>query len=151
MKTFFRARHLLPLLLFTLAAAPALATGGDADVDHIPFALPALKAQKMPPVFFSHEKHVEAVEKTGGDCFTCHVDGPSGMSEAFLNTETVPPNQAMAAAHTGCVSCHAGVKAGEPTGPLLASCRSCHSESIAKSMEKPAAAARQGAAQAAKP
>ena len=154
MKRLSRARHLLPFLLVALCAAPALAAGGAANIERIPFALPALKADAMPPVFFSHEKHAAAVEAQGGDCFTCHADTPSGMSEYFLNTESVPPGKAVAAVHDGCVSCHAAARPGAPTGPLLASCRACHSESVAKSMQKPAPArgeATPGSAQAARP
>lgn len=101
------------------------ATGAAAeDVDRIPFTLPTLKADKMPPVFFSHDLHIAAMED---DCSSCHTVS----DEFFLDSEEKSPDEVMAYVHDACVSCHAQMPAGEATGPLLASCRSCHNVDIA--------------------
>ena len=119
---------LMASLLCGFLAHQALGAASQ-EVERIPFALPSLKADKMPPVFFSHEKHAEAVEAKGGDCTACHTES----QEYFLNSESVPPAKVVAYVHNGCVSCHASGKYGKNTGPQLATCRSCHNDDIAQS------------------
>lgn len=97
-------------------------------VERIPFALPSLKASKMPPVFFAHEKHITAVEAKGDDCGKCHNDDP----EYFLDSKKQPASKVVAYVHKECVACHALSKYGKETGPQLASCRACHSDEIAQ-------------------
>ncbi len=105
------------------------------EIERIPFVLPTLKADKMPPVFFSHEKHIEAVEAAGKDCTACHT-----VSDTFfLDSEEKSADTVVAYVHDSCVSCHANVASGSPTGPLLASCRSCHDSGIAAKQEAAAA------------
>ncbi len=100
------------------------AKSAEEEIVRIPFALETLKAEKMPQVFFSHELHMEALE---GDCTPCHT-----ISDVtFLDSEEKSAKEVVAYVHKECVSCHSGVASGKNTGPLLASCRSCHSESIA--------------------
>ncbi len=94
------------------------------DVERIPFVLETLKADKMPPVFFSHDLHIAALED---DCESCHTES----EEYFLDSEKMPADKVMAYVHDSCVSCHAKVADGKPTGPALASCRSCHNTEIA--------------------
>ncbi len=100
------------------------AKSAEDEIARIPFALETLKAQKMPQVFFSHDLHIAALED---DCSPCHT----ASDVTFLDSEEKSAKDVVAYVHKECVSCHAGVASGKATGPLLASCRSCHSESIA--------------------
>ncbi len=119
---------LMIAVLASIAIFPVVmiedAKSAEGQIERIPFALETLKAQKMPQVFFSHELHMEALEQ---DCSPCHT----ASDTAFLDSEEKSPEEVVAYVHKECVSCHAGIASGKPTGPLLASCRSCHSESIA--------------------
>lgn len=108
-----------------------------ADDVRIPFVLPTLKPQSMPQVFFSHERHVERLESVNKDCTACHVDGPKGMSEYFLDSEKMSAKKVVAYVHNACVQCHTAMPS--PTGPALASCRACHNSSIEKAQNKTAA------------
>ncbi len=119
---------LVALVLMCMAITPVImiddAKSAEGQIERIPFALETLKAQKMPQVFFSHELHMEALEQ---DCTPCHTTSET----AFLDSEAKKPEEVVAYVHKECVSCHATQGSGKPTGPLLASCRSCHSSSIA--------------------
>ncbi len=119
---------IMAALLLSMVIFPSMmvdtAVSAEAEVDRIPFVLETLKADKMPPVFFSHDKHIAALED---NCEACHT--VSG--EFFLESEEKDADDVVAYVHTECVSCHVKQASGKPTGPVLASCRSCHSESIA--------------------
>ncbi len=118
---------LMAALLAVLAMFPVVMVDeaqSAEEVERIPFVLETLKADKMPPVFFSHDKHIAALED---DCESCHIDG----SEYFLESENKSADEVMAYVHDACVKCHAQVADGKPTGPALASCRSCHNTDIA--------------------
>ncbi len=121
-------RGFMVMILAGIAVVPFLmikdAISAEDPITRIPFALETLKAQKMPQVFFSHDLHMEALEQ---DCSPCHT----ASDVYFLDSEEKSPDEVVAYVHKQCVSCHAGVASGKPTGPLLASCRSCHSSSIA--------------------
>ncbi len=91
------------------------------EVDRIPFALETLQADKMPPVFFAHDKHIAAVGEE--NCVKCHIDD----SPLFLKSEEMSADKVVAYVHKECVSCHATMG----KGPALASCRSCHNDAIA--------------------
>lgn len=141
MKTKARVRvpGFIPLIMLLCGVLLSLHVHAETRAEErIPFALPALKAQQMAPVFFSHERHVEAVEAAKGDCTTCHIDNDKGMSEYFMKSESMASSEVVPYVHAQCVACHASVKTGKPTGPLLASCRSCHNDSIARAqLQKP--------------
>ncbi len=117
---------LMVALLAMLAIFPVMVDKAYSaeDVDRIPFVLETLKADKMPPVFFSHDLHIAALED---NCESCHTSS----EEYFLDSEAKPAGEVMAYVHDSCVSCHAKVADGKPTGPALASCRSCHNTDIA--------------------
>ena len=133
----WKAHAVAAVAALAICCAPATGWSGEkkaGEEERIPFALPSLKANKMPPVFFSHDRHTAAVEAQGKDCTTCHVEDDSGMSEYFLKSDKVAPDQQVAYVHEACVSCHAATK--KPTGPLLVYCRSCHSSEVAAAQEK---------------
>ncbi len=119
---------LMAAILLSIAIVPTVmikdATSAEGSIERIPFVLETLKADKMPPVFFSHDLHMEALEQ---DCSACHT----ASEQYFLDSEEKSPKEVVAYVHKECTSCHAGVASGKPTGPMLASCRSCHSSSIA--------------------
>ncbi len=95
------------------------------EIERIPFVLETLKADKMPPVFFSHDLHIAALED---NCESCHTSS----DVYFLDSEEKSADEVMAYVHDSCVSCHAKLAAeSKPTGPALASCRSCHNQAIA--------------------
>lgn len=121
------------LIMGMLLPSIGMAAASAAEA-RIPFILPTLKADKMPQVFFSHDRHVERLEKANKDCTVCHDDGPKGMSEYFLKSESKTAKTVVAYVHSECVRCHAATPA--PTGPALASCRSCHDSRIAASQAK---------------
>lgn len=134
MKRMIRTQGLMLVtaLLFCGAMTQEALGKASQEVVRIPFALPSLKANKMPPVFFAHERHEKAVEAKGDDCTVCHTDS----QEFFLNSEKVAPKKVVAYVHKACVSCHASSKYGKNTGPQLASCRSCHNEAIAQAQAR---------------
>ncbi len=121
----------LMVAVLTCLAISSVAMSNDAaseeEIERIPFALPALKADKMPPVFFSHDLHIAAMED---DCTPCHT----ASEEFFLDSEGQKADKVIAYVHKSCVSCH--TKLGK--GPLLASCRSCHNSAIADKQAKAA-------------
>ncbi len=113
------------LAVFAFASVVMVDEAKSADkVERIPFVLETLKADKMPPVFFSHDLHIAALDD---NCESCHTES----DVYFLDSENIPADKVMAYVHDSCVSCHAKVAADKPTGPALASCRSCHSQAIA--------------------
>ncbi len=132
---------LMAILLAVVAIFPVVMVDkamSAEDVERIPFALDTLKADKMPPVFFSHDLHQETIAKMKGfddvneTCASCHeTEDGSIVSSYFLDSENQTDGEVMAYVHDSCVSCHAKVADGKPTGPALASCRSCHDSAIA--------------------
>ncbi len=118
---------LMAALLAMFAIAPVMMVDeakSAEEVERIPFALETLKADKMPPVFFSHDLHIAALED---NCESCHTSS----DVYFLDSEEKSADEVMAYVHASCVKCHAQVADGKPTGPALASCRSCHNSDIA--------------------
>ncbi len=113
---------LMAAILAIVAISPVMMVGAASaeEVERIPFALETLKANKMPPVFFSHEKHVAALED---DCSPCHTSS----EQFFLESEGMSADKVVAYVHKECVSCHATMG----KGPALASCRSCHNDATA--------------------
>ncbi len=124
----------MAVMLLCIAIVPFVmvdnAISAEDEEARIPFLLPELKADKMPPVFFSHDKHIAAMED---DCSACHEHSDEFFLDSAKMAEEKKSTDAIVAyVHTSCVSCHATMAdKGAATGPLLASCRSCHSESIA--------------------
>ncbi len=123
------AAMLLSIAILPSVMFDAAVSAEEAEVERIPFVLETLKADKMPPVFFSHEKHMEAVDQ---DCSVCHTSS----EQFFLESEGMNADDVVAYVHKECVSCHVKVASGKPTGPVLASCRSCHSDTIAAEQSK---------------
>ncbi len=115
------------VMLLGVAIVPAVlvddAIGEEKEDARIPFELETLKADKMPAVFFKHDKHVEAL---GDDdsCLKCHKEEGDPY---FLNSEGMDADKVVAYVHKECVSCHVKAK----KGPVLASCRSCHDDAYA--------------------
>ncbi len=114
---------LLGIAMLPLMSGTAMSASD--NLERIPFVLETLKADKMPPVFFSHEAHMAALDD---DCSVCHTTS----DEYFLDSENQSAKDIALYMHRECVSCHAADEAAKkPTGPLLASCRSCHNPDIA--------------------
>ena len=116
----------LTCLLF-LAFGMALSSGEAFGEDRIPFTYPVFSAKKMPPVFFTHDQHIAALESREQDCTACHQMTDDGLSETFMNVRNVVPGKQMDYLHATCTECH--VKLAK--GPRLVDCRVCHSERIA--------------------
>ncbi len=112
------------VMLLSVAIGPTFLVNdamGEEEADaRIPFLLPTLKADKMPPMYFKHDKHIAALDD---DCGKCHTSS----EEFFLDSEEKSADEVVAYVHTECVRCHVEMK----KGPVLASCRSCHSEAVA--------------------
>lgn len=140
MENVVRARLGAAVAAFTIWCCASAAWSGEqtGGEERIPFALPSLQAVKMPPVFFSHERHVTSLEAQGKDCATCHAEDNSGMSEYFMSGDRLPPDRRVAHVHAACADCHAAVKSPAPSGPLLVHCRSCHSDGVAAAQGKKA-------------
>ncbi len=113
---------LTAVMLFGIAMGPVMMVDNamGEEVERIPFKLPTLKADKMPPVFFSHDKHIAALDD---DCSLCHTES----EEFFLDSEKMGADKVVAYVHESCVSCHSE----KGKGPALASCRSCHNDATA--------------------
>lgn len=121
-----RFRFILPCLLF-LTLGLVLSSGEALCEERIPFTYPPFSTKKMPPVFFSHDKHIVYLEAKGQDCTTCHHMTDEGLAESFMNVRNIAPKKQMDYLHATCTECH--VKLAK--GPRLVDCRVCHSERIA--------------------
>ncbi len=88
---------------------------------------------EMPAVVFLHDKHTTAIGTDGKDCSSCHASGEdAGKKAAFFfvmkGTEGKTGTDLKNAFHAKCIGCHTETgRAGKPTGPSEAACRSCHS------------------------
>ena len=98
----------------------ALPSGATAE-EFIPFKSTGISGEKMPKVFFTHDKHVEYAKE---DCAACHRDE---TPEQFLDVAAQPDGKRDKYMHETCTACH--IKYNK--GPRLTECRSCHSASIA--------------------
>ncbi len=98
----------------------ALPSGATAE-EFIPFKSTGISGEKMPKVFFTHDKHVEYVKE---DCSACHRDD---SPDQFLDVNAQPEGKKVAYMHETCTACH--IKYNK--GPRLTECRTCHSASIA--------------------
>ncbi len=120
------------VMLLGIAVGPAVlvndAMGEQEEDARIPFVLPTLKADKMPPMYFKHDKHIAVLED---DCSKCHTSS----DEFFLESEGMDADKVVAYVHKECVSCHVKMK----KGPVLASCRSCHNDAVAEKEQAKAA------------
>lgn len=135
MKKMLRTLGLISVaaLLFFGGTAQEVAGKAAGAEARIPFVLPSLKADKMPPVFFSHDRHEKAIEAKGEDCAkVCHTDS----QEYFLSSEKTSAKKVVAYVHKECVSCHSLSKYGKNTGPQLASCRACHNDATAQAQAR---------------
>lgn len=84
---------------------------------------------QLPPVAFDHNLHTRG-ENAAESCVNCH-DGASAKNKAvFRDVAGKSGKELENAFHTGCVSCHADLKAKNlASGPQKAECRSCHNPS----------------------
>ena len=96
--------------------------------------------REMPAVVFQHNSHVTAVKAAGKDCDACHInvtnpDGTSAYSFSFITVAESGAESGKALQdlyHAKCLSCHQDIsKTGLPSGPQIAECRACHSDSPA--------------------
>ncbi len=94
--------------------------------------IPLEKTQEknsLPQVIFKHDVHTKALGQDS--CKTCHqvrtLGGAEILDFTFQNTAKLTGEEAKNAFHTSCIGCHKDFAAqGKATGPLEASCRSCH-------------------------
>ena len=113
-------------MLSACLSVPAIAVAD--EVERIPITFPEIKSPELPPVFFTHEKHMEYVERLKGDCTSCHVETEEGMSPDFLHIKKQPADKQVAYIHAACTDCHAKANA----GPRLVECRTCHDRQVAQ-------------------
>ena len=117
-----------PLLCFLLLALGiALFSDTARGEERIPITFPPLTTHTMPPVFFTHDRHVEYMERSNAECTLCHRETDEGMSETFLDVKDQPEHRQIPYLHATCTACHR--KAG--AGPRLVDCRVCHSKAVA--------------------
>lgn len=82
---------------------------------------------EMPPVFFLHDQHTEALK--GQDCATCHVreTDDSRLKFAFKKVDGAGEKSDMDFFHANCIGCHGEIAAkGTKSGPTESQCRLCH-------------------------
>ena len=120
------------LLCLSLFAGVALFSATARGEERIPFTFPPLPTQKMPPVFFTHDKHVEYKERANAECTLCHRETEEGLSETFLDVKAQPENKQIPYLHTACTQCHRNAAA----GPRLVDCRVCHDKAVAAQIGK---------------
>ncbi len=91
---------------------------------------------ERPSVTFLHQKHTDALEKSGKDCVTCHlsVKDPildiERMSTLFMRLKNTSKQEVLDIYHAKCIGCHKETKAAkEKSGPL--ECGECHQERMA--------------------
>ncbi len=80
----------VPLLCLSLFTGTVLFFRHGLGEERIPFTFPTLPTQKMPPVFFTHDKHVEYMECVNAECTLCHRETEEGPSETFLDVKAQP-------------------------------------------------------------
>lgn len=82
--------------------------------------------KSMPGVVFSHDGHIERLEKDDMDCTQCHISNDDGFSEKFKTVDSIPEKNRAAFMHKNCVQCHLKMK--NTSGPNILACRSCHDQ-----------------------
>ncbi|MEN8211897.1 MAG: sulfate respiration complex hexadecaheme cytochrome HmcA [Thermodesulfobacteriota bacterium] len=80
---------------------------------------------ERPSVLFLHDKHTDAVEKSGGDCKTCHTSENDKMSQKFMGWDDKNQKAAMDNFHINCIGCHEETSSKDQvSGPVA--CADCH-------------------------
>ena len=80
---------------------------------------------ERPSVLFLHDKHTDAIEKSGGDCKTCHTSNNNIMSQKFMGWDDKSQKAAMDNFHINCIGCHEETsKKNQASGPVA--CADCH-------------------------
>ncbi len=111
------------LILFPLIGQTRVKDAGPANgPDVIMIDLPEdIAGNEMPAVGFLHAYHTRALEN---DCSLCHLQQADDRMFKFKKAGQAP---SMEIYHDNCIACHGEKKkAGQPSGPLAAECRSCH-------------------------
>lgn len=82
---------------------------------------------ELPPVYFQHDAHTDALEKQKKDCLACHPADQEKVSLKFKRLKDNSRQEVMDIYHQQCLACHREILAtGEKAGPLA--CRDCHLE-----------------------
>ena len=93
---------------------------------------------ERPSVLFLHDKHTDAVEKSGGDCSTCHISENDRMSQKFMGWDEQDQRAAMDNFHINCIGCHEETSAkNQASGPVT--CADCHQKEPTVSSSRQAA------------
>ena len=104
-------------------------------------ALAKSGGQELPSVTFPHDQHTTALRAVHKDCATCHKPSDAkgqGRPFSFMGSDAVTGTALKNLYHDNCIGCHNEMrKAGRPTGPLMAQCRSCHSGQAQPAWQKP--------------
>ena len=80
---------------------------------------------ERPSVLFLHDKHTDAIEKSGGDCNSCHTNKDGKMSQNFKGWDSTNQKTAMDNFHINCIGCHEETSAkNQVSGPVV--CADCH-------------------------
>jgi hypothetical protein len=134
-KTFLHCAGFLILLValtgVCVVAGATEQTGPDAEqarTDMVRIdALGALGGLELPAVTFYHDRHTEALAKSGKSCDTCHKIKDGKMSTKYMRFEDSDFETVKNTYHDNCFSCHEDLRAkGEKTGPVDGECRRCH-------------------------
>jgi len=90
---------------------------------------------ERPSVLFLHDKHTDAVEKSGGDCKSCHTTKDGKLSQKFMGWDDKNQKAAMDNFHINCIGCHEdSAKNDQTSGPVA--CADCHQKGSAISSSR---------------
>jgi hypothetical protein len=136
MVTYFKTRlnrHNLVALIVILFAAAAVAKGIESTSVRLPPGSDMIRIDAMktfgdlerPEVLFPHDRHANAIEKTGGDCKTCHKVKEDKLLQTFMAYQYTNGKDAMDTFHDTCIGCHKdNTSKNQSTGPVA--CADCH-------------------------
>ncbi len=83
---------------------------------------------ERPSVIFPHDKHTDAIEKSGGDCKVCHDTKDDKLSYKFKGFDNTNRKAVMDNFHINCIECHETTAAKDQiSGPVA--CADCHQAS----------------------
>jgi len=116
----------LAMLLLWTAAGGSNQAADEMRVDHVAISIAGPETpDEMPAVLFLHDRHTEAL--TSKDCATCHIKETGEFNFNFKQTQRQGYEADKALFHDNCIGCHDEIRAkGEPTGPEVGQCRTCH-------------------------
>ncbi|MBF0529926.1 MAG: cytochrome C [Deltaproteobacteria bacterium] len=90
--------------------------------------LKAFRSLELPPVYFQHDIHTDALEKQNKDCSVCHPVDKERSSLKFKRMKDNSRQEVMDIYHDQCLACHRVIAATrEKAGPLA--CLGCRVES----------------------